>query len=151
MDNAGKLTAGRDIALSADQLTNGGQVTANGSLNAKAGSFNNSGNMQAQHNIQLDLGSFTHSGQMLAGAGLTAATGDAWVDGMLSSGTDQAWTSRNAFTIGPNGQLLSTGKLALQADSFSNAGTINGKQDVTLSSKQFYGQQGSSLASGGQP
>ncbi|WP_039303703.1 hemagglutinin repeat-containing protein [Cedecea neteri] len=149
MGNAGKLTAGRDIALSADQLSNSGQITANGDLNAKAGSFNNSGNVQAQHNIQLDLGSFTHSGQMLAGAGLTATTGDAWIDGMLSSGNDQAWTSRNAFTVGPNGQLLSNGKLALQAGSVSHAGTINGKQDVTLSSQQFYGQQGSSLASGG--
>ncbi len=149
MGNAGKLTAGRDIALSADQLSNSGQITANGDLNARAGSLSNSGNVQAQRNIQLDLGSFTHSGQMLAWAGLTATTGDAWIDGMLSSGTDQAWTSRNAFTVGPNGQLLSNGNLALQAGSVSHAGTINGKQDVTLSSQQFYGQQGSSLASGG--
>ncbi|AJZ89771.1 hypothetical protein VW41_12365 [Klebsiella michiganensis] len=149
LDNAGKLTAGRDTALSADQLTNSGQVTANGNLNAKADSFNNRGNLQAQRNIQLDLGSLTHSGQMLAGAALTATTGDAWIDGMLSSGTDQAWTSHNAFTVGPNGQLLSNGKLALQADSFSHAGTVNGKQDVTLSSNRFNGLQGSSLASGG--
>lgn len=149
MDNAGKLTAGRDVAVSADQLTNSGQIAANGNLNARAGSFNNSGNLQAQRNIQLDLGSFTHNGQMLAGAGLTATTGDAWIDGMLSSGTDQAWTSRNAFTVGRNGQLLSGGNLALQADSFSNAGTVNGKQDVTLSSNRFNGLQGSALASGG--
>ncbi|WP_213716197.1 hemagglutinin repeat-containing protein [Cedecea lapagei] len=149
LDNAGKLTAGRDIALSAEQLANSGQMVANGNLNAKAGSFNNSGNVQAQRNIQLDLGSFTHSGQMLAGAGLTATTGDAWIDGMLSSGTDQAWTSRNTFNIGRNGQLLGSGNLALQSGTFSNAGMLNGKQDVTLSSQQFYGQQGSSLASGG--
>ncbi|XUV83757.1 hemagglutinin repeat-containing protein [Enterobacter sp. TMH.L2] len=149
MGNAGKLTAGRDIALSAGQVSNSGQITANGDLNARAGSLNNSGNVQAQRNIQLDLGSFTHSGQMLAGAGLTATTGDAWIDGMLSSGTDQAWTSRNTFNIGRNGQLLGSGNLALQSGTFSNAGTVNGKQDVTLSSQQFYGQQGSSLASGG--
>ncbi|AIR62543.1 hypothetical protein LH23_18345 [Cedecea neteri] len=149
MDNAGKLTAGRDVAVSADQLINSGQIAANGNLNARAGSFNNSGNLQAQRNIQLDLGSFTHNGQMLAGAGLTATTGDAWIDGMLSSGTDQAWTNRNAFTVGRNGQLLSGGNLALQADSFSNAGTVNGKQDVTLSSNRFNGLQGSALASGG--
>ncbi|SMG11529.1 hemagglutinin repeat-containing protein [Cedecea sp. NFIX57] len=149
MDNAGKLTAGRDVAVSADQLINSGQIAANGNLNARAGSFNNSGNLQAQRNIQLDLGSFTHNGQMLAGAGLMATTGDAWIDGMLSSGTDQAWTNRNAFTVGRNGQLLSGGNLALQADSFSNAGTVNGKQDVTLSSNRFNGLQGSALASGG--
>ncbi|WP_336982322.1 MULTISPECIES: hemagglutinin repeat-containing protein [unclassified Cedecea] len=149
MGNAGKLTAGRDIALSAGQVSNSGQITANGDLNARASSLNNSGNVQAQRNIQLDLGSFTHSGQMLAGAGLTATTGDAWIDGMLSSGTDQAWTSRNTFNIGRNGQLLSSGNLALESGTFSNAGTVNGKQAVALSSQQFYGQQGSSLASGG--
>ncbi|NIF47131.1 filamentous hemagglutinin N-terminal domain-containing protein [Enterobacter sp. Ap-1006] len=149
MGNAGKLTAGRDIALSAGQVSNSGQITANGDLNARASSLNNSGNIQAQRNIQLDLGSFTHSGQMLAGAGLTATTGDAWIDGMLSSGTDQAWTSRNTFNIGRNGQLLSSGNLALESGTFSNAGTVNGKQAVALSSQQFYGQQGSSLASGG--
>ncbi|WP_312739886.1 hemagglutinin repeat-containing protein [Cedecea neteri] len=149
MGNAGKLTAGRDTTLSAGQLTNSGQIAANGDLNVKAGSFNNSGNVQAQRNIQLDLGSLTHRGQMLAGAGLTATTGDAWIDGMLSSGTDQEWTSRNTLTVGQNGQLLSGGNLALQAGTLSNAGTVYGKQAVTLSSTLFDGKEGSSLASGG--
>ncbi|NWC65553.1 hemagglutinin repeat-containing protein [Cedecea sp. P7760] len=149
MDNAGKLTAGGDVALSADQLANSGQLTANGALSVKAGNFNNSGNVQAQHNVQLELGTFNHSGQLLAGTGLTVSTGDAWIDGMLSSGGDQNVSSKNALNVGRNGQLLSNGKLALQADSFSNAGTVNGRQDVLLSSRLFNGQQGSLLASGG--
>jgi filamentous hemagglutinin len=149
MDNAGKLTAGGDVALSADQLANSGQLTANGALSVKAGNFNDSGNVQAQHNVQLELGTFNHSGQLLAGTGLTVSTGDAWIDGMLSSGGDQNVSSKNALNVGRNGQLLSNGKLALQADSFSNAGTVNGRQDVLLSSRLFNGQQGSLLASGG--
>nr|WP_276854951.1 hemagglutinin repeat-containing protein [Enterobacter oligotrophicus] len=148
-NHAGKMAAGGGITLSAGQLANKGKMTANGDLNVKAGSFTNSGTVQAQKNTRLDLGTFNHTGQLLAGGVLGISTGDAWIDGMLSSDSDLSFGGTGILNIGKNGQFLSTGRLELQSDSVTNNGLVSGKKDLALTSLQFSALQGSTLTSGG--
>ena len=148
-NHAGKMVAGSGISLSAGQLANSGKMTANGDLNVKAGGFTNSGAVQAQKNTRLDLGTLNHTGQLLAGGVLEISTGDAWIDGMLSSDSDLSVSGTGALNIGQNGQLLSTGRLGLQSDSVINNGLVSGKQNLALTSRQFSALQGSTLTSGG--
>jgi filamentous hemagglutinin len=148
-NHAGKMVAGSSISLSAGQLANSGKMAANGDLNVKAGGFTNSGAVQAQKNTRLDLGTLNHTGQLLAGGVLEISTGDAWIDGMLSSDSDLSVSGTGALNIGQNGQLLSTGRLGLQSDSVINNGLVSGKQNLALTSRQFSAVKGSTLTSGG--
>ncbi|MDO2440947.1 hemagglutinin repeat-containing protein [Enterobacter nematophilus] len=148
-DHAGKMVAGSGISLSAGQLANSGKMTANGDLNVKAGGFTNSGAVQAQKNTRLDLGTLNHTGQLLTGGVLGISTGDARIDGMLSSDSDLSVSGTGALNIGQNGQLLSAGRLGLQSDSVINNGLVSGKQNLALTSRQFSAVQGSTLTSGG--
>ena len=130
MDNAGKLTAGGDVALSADQLANSGQLTANGALSVKAGSFNNSGNVQGQHNVQLEGKMLVSSGTIQSAAILGVRGGSLDQQGILSADGDVDLTLTGMLRN--NGSILGAGQVVAHADAVEQSGILSAKRDLSV-------------------
>ncbi|WNJ81569.1 hemagglutinin repeat-containing protein [Cedecea neteri] len=130
MDNAGKLTAGRDVAVSADQLINSGQIAANGNLNARAGSFNNSGNLQAQRDVQLEGKMLVSSGTIQSAATLGVRGGSFDQQGILSADGDVDLTLTGMLRN--NGSILGAGHVVAHADTLEQSGILSAKRNLNV-------------------
>ena len=112
--NSGGISAGGNLGLaSGSTITNNGNLSAEGSVNVTSASgINNSGQIYASGNTTLKTGGDILNSGMVAAQGNTTLTSTA-VGGNITNTP----TSILAAGMTPDGQMLNTGNLSLEADS----------------------------------
>ncbi|CAI1014096.1 hemagglutinin repeat-containing protein [Serratia quinivorans] len=144
----GTLTAGRDLQLQANHLTNAGQLAANRDSRVKTQNLTNSGLIQAQGTQNLTSNQLANLGQLQAGGMQTIAANG--VDNKGAIGSQQQLELRVRDRLNVAGSLLADGPLTVQAGEFLLAGSASGKQGVTLDrTGSLKTELGSSLLSDG--
>ncbi|CAI1914868.1 MULTISPECIES: hemagglutinin repeat-containing protein [Serratia] len=144
----GTLTAGRDLQLQANHLTNAGQLAANRDSRVKTQNLTNSGLIQAQGTQNLTCNQLANLGQLQAG-GMQTITANG-VDNKGAIGSQQQLELRVRDRLNVAGSLLADGPLTVQAGEFLLAGSASGKQGVTLvHTGSLKTELGSSLLSDG--
>ncbi|WP_167519927.1 hemagglutinin repeat-containing protein [Serratia proteamaculans] len=126
----GTLTAGRDLQLQANQLTNAGQLAANRDSRLQTQNLTNSGLIQAQGTQHLTSTQLDNSGQLKAGTVHTITADGIDNQGTITSLQQLDLRVRDKLNVG--GSLSADGLLTVQAGEFLLAGKANGKQGITL-------------------
>ncbi|CAI1087811.1 hemagglutinin repeat-containing protein [Serratia quinivorans] len=144
----GTLTAGRDLQLQANHLTNAGQLAANRDSRVKTQNLTNSGLIQAQGTQKLTSTQLDNSGQLKAGTAHTITANGVDNQGTITSLQQLDLRIRDRLKVG--GSLSADGLLTVQAGEFLLAGSASGKQGVTLDHTGLMKTElGSSLLSDG--
>uniref|UniRef100_A8GK56 Filamentous haemagglutinin family outer membrane protein n=1 Tax=Serratia proteamaculans (strain 568) TaxID=399741 RepID=A8GK56_SERP5 len=144
----GTLTAGRDLQLQANHLTNVGQLAANRDSRVKTQNLTNSGLIQAQGTQNLTSNQLANLGQLQAG-GMQTITANG-VDNKGTIGSQQQLELRVRDRLNVAGSLSADGLLTVQAGEFLLTGSASGKQGVTLvHTGSLKTELGSSLLSDG--
>lgn len=144
----GTLTAGRDLQLQANHLTNAGQLAANRDSRVKTLNLTNSGLIQAQGTQNLTSNQLANLGQLQAG-GMQTITANG-VDNKGTIGSQQQLELRVRDRLNVAGSLSADGLLTVQAGEFLLTGSASGKQGVTLvHTGSLKTELGSSLLSDG--
>ena len=144
----GSLTAGQDVRLTGDKLSNQGNITASRNTVIHATTLENKGKLQSQGDVALDLSTLNNSGDLLSGGSLALNAQTAALSGMVSAGKDLTFTG-SSLSLNADGQLLAGHDLGLTFSQFSLAGTAKGNNLVSLQGDRFTGSQNSSLTSDG--
>ncbi|CAI2114168.1 hemagglutinin repeat-containing protein [Serratia quinivorans] len=126
----GTLTAGRDLQLQANHLTNVGQLAANRDSRVKTQNLTNSGLIQAQGTQNVTSTQLDNSGQLKAGTVHTITADGVDNQGTITSLQQLDLRIRDRLKVG--GSLAADGLLTVQAGEFLLAGSASGKQGVTL-------------------
>lgn len=126
----GTLTAGRDLQLQANHLTNAGQLAANRDSRVKTQNLTNSGLIQAQSTQNVTSTQLDNTGQLKAGTVHTITAAGVDNQGTITSLQQLDLRVRNKLNVG--GSLSADGLLTVQAGEFLLAGSASGKQGVTL-------------------
>ncbi|CAI1845497.1 Filamentous hemagglutinin [Serratia quinivorans] len=126
----GTLTAGRDLQLQANHLTNVGQLAANRDSRVKTQNLTNSGLIQAQGTQNVTSTQLDNSGQLKAGTVHTITADGVDNQGTITSLQQLDLRVRDKLKVG--GSLSADGLLTVQAGEFLLAGSASGKQGVTL-------------------
>ncbi|WP_049623372.1 filamentous hemagglutinin N-terminal domain-containing protein, partial [Frateuria defendens] len=138
VDNSGVLQAdGGDLAFSGvAHATNGGSLSAAGDVALMAAqSLRSTGSMVAGGNVSLGGSDLTTAGIVQAGKALSLSGGSLSNSGKLYAlGGDGTVTLTGALTSAGSGDLYSVGTWTMNAASFTNAGAVEAKQALSLSS-----------------
>ncbi|EPB6708287.1 filamentous hemagglutinin N-terminal domain-containing protein [Escherichia coli] len=144
-DNQGALRTGGTLALDGDTLTNGGELSATALLLTLAKHVDNRGKLVATDALRLTTPAFTNTGT------LAAATLDLNSDDVTNSGTLQATGDVHAhakqFDNQQGGMVLAGGALALNQNTLSNAGLLQG--DTLAVTAQAWRNEGNALGQNG--
>ncbi|EOI3578680.1 hemagglutinin repeat-containing protein [Cronobacter turicensis] len=144
-DNQGALRTGGTLALDGGTLTNGGELSATALLLTLAKHADNRGKLVATDALRLTTPAFTNTGT------LAAATLDLDSAAVTNSGTLQATGDVLAhgkqFDNQQGGVVLAGGALALDQDSLSNAGLLQG--DTLAVAAQDWRNEGNALGQNG--
>lgn len=144
-DNQGALRTGGTLALQGDTLTNGGELSATALLLTLAKHADNHGKLVATDALRLTTPAFTNTGILAAGtldlnsaavtnSGTLLATGDVLAHG-------------KQFDNQQGGVMLAGGALALNQDTLSNAGLLQG--DTLTVAAQTWRNEGNALGQNG--
>ncbi|MDW5502706.1 hemagglutinin repeat-containing protein [Pseudomonas lundensis] len=145
-DWQGTLTAGRDLQLQANNLTNSGQLAANRDSRIQTQNLTNTGLIQAQGAQSLIGTQLDNRGELKAGSVQTITANG--VDNQGTIGSLQQLDLRVRDKLNVTGSLTADGLLTVQAGEFLLAGSVNGKQGVTLNNTGLLKTElGSSLLS----
>ncbi len=145
-DWQGTLTAGRDLQLQANNLTNSGQLAANRDSRIQTQNLTNTGLIQAQGAQSLTGTQLDNRGELKAGSVQTITANG--VDNQGTIGSLQQLDLRVRDKLNVTGSLTADGLLTVQAGEFLLAGSVNGKQGVTLNNTGLLKTElGSSLLS----
>ncbi|CCK10013.1 filamentous hemagglutinin N-terminal domain-containing protein (plasmid) [Cronobacter sakazakii] len=144
-DNQGALRTGGTLALQGDTLTNGGELSATALLLTLAKHADNHGKLVATDALRLTTPAFTNTGILAAG------TLDLNSAAVTNSGTLQATGDVLAhgkqFDNQQGGVVLAGGALALNQDTLSNAGLLQG--DTLTVAAQTWRNEGNALGQNG--
>ncbi|HDK7242319.1 TPA: hemagglutinin repeat-containing protein, partial [Cronobacter sakazakii] len=144
-DNQGALRTGGTLALQGDTLTNGGELSATALLLTLAKHADNHGKLVATDALRLTTPAFTNTGILAAG------TLDLNSAAVTNSGTLQATGDVLAhgkqFDNQQGGVMLAGGALALNQDTLSNAGLLQG--DTLTVAAQTWRNEGNALGQNG--
>ncbi|WP_105538459.1 two-partner secretion domain-containing protein [Cronobacter turicensis] len=144
-DNQGALRTGGTLALDGGTLTNGGELSATALLLTLAKQADNRGKLVATDALRLTTPALTNTGM------LAAATLDLDSAAVTNSGTLQATGDVLAhgkqFDNQQGGVVLAGGALALDQDSLSNAGLLQG--DTLAVAAQDWRNEGNALGQNG--
>ncbi|EPO1787107.1 hemagglutinin repeat-containing protein [Cronobacter turicensis] len=144
-DNQGALRTGGTLALDGGTLTNGGELSATALLLTLAKHADNRGKLVATDALRLATPAFTNTGT------LAAATLDLDSAAVTNSGTLQATgdvlTHGKQFDNQQGGVVLAGGALALNQNTLSNAGLLQG--DTLAVAAQDWRNEGNALGQNG--
>ncbi|ELY2743460.1 hemagglutinin repeat-containing protein [Cronobacter turicensis] len=144
-DNQGALRTGGTLALDGDTLTNGGELSATALLLTLAKHADNRGKLVATDALRLTTPALTNTGT------LAAATLDLDSAAVTNSGTLQATGDVLAhgkqFDNQQGGVVLAGGALALNQNTLSNAGLLQG--DTLAVAAQDWRNEGNALGQNG--
>ncbi|EOG5457238.1 hemagglutinin repeat-containing protein [Cronobacter turicensis] len=144
-DNQGALRTGGTLALDGGTLTNGGELSATALLLTLAKHADNRGKLVATDALRLATPAFTNTGT------LAAATLDLDSAAVTNSGTLQATgdvlTHGKQFDNQQGGVVLAGGALALNQNTLSNAGLLQG--DTLAVAAQDWHNEGNALGQNG--
>ncbi|ELY5940154.1 hemagglutinin repeat-containing protein [Cronobacter malonaticus] len=144
-DNQGALRTGGTLALDGDTLTNGGELSATALLLTLAKHADNRGKLVATDALRLTTPAFTNTGT------LASATLELNSDDVINSGTLQATGDVHAhgkqFDNQQGGVVLAGGALALNQDTLSNAGLLQG--NTLAVAAQAWRNEGNALGQNG--
>ncbi|EPN1625436.1 hemagglutinin repeat-containing protein [Cronobacter turicensis] len=144
-DNQGALRTGGTLALDGGTLTNGGELSATALLLTLAKHADNRGKLVATDALRLTTPALTNTGT------LAAATLDLDSAAVTNSGTLQATGDVLAhgkqFDNQQGGVVLAGGALALNQDTLSNAGLLQG--DTLVVAAQDWRNEGNALGQNG--
>ncbi|EKM0376132.1 hemagglutinin repeat-containing protein, partial [Cronobacter turicensis] len=144
-DNQGALRTGGTLALDGGTLTNGGELSATALLLSLAKHADNRGKLVATDALRLATPAFTNTGT------LAAATLDLDSAAVTNSGALQATGDVSAhgkqFDNQQGGVVLAGGALALNQNTLSNAGLLQG--DTLAVAAQDWRNEGNGLGQNG--
>ena len=144
-DNQGALRTGGTLALDGGTLTNGGELSATALLLTLAKHGDNRGKLVATDALRLTTPAFTNTGT------LASATLDLNSDNVTNSGTLQATGEVHAhakqFDNQQGGVVLAGGALALNQNTLSNAGLLQG--NTLAVAAQAWRNEGNALGQNG--
>ncbi|EOG5375801.1 hemagglutinin repeat-containing protein [Cronobacter turicensis] len=144
-DNQGALRTGGTLALDGGTLTNGGELSATALLLSLAKHADNRGKLVATDALHLTTPAFTNTGT------LAAATLDLDSAAVTNSGALQATGDVSAhgktFDNQQGGVVLAGGALALNQNTLSNAGLLQG--DTLAIAAQDWRNEGNALGQDG--
>ncbi|HDI3034133.1 TPA: hemagglutinin repeat-containing protein [Cronobacter turicensis] len=144
-DNQGALRTGGTLALDGGTLTNGGELSATALLLTLAKHADNRGKLVATDALRLATPAFTNTGT------LVAATLDLDSAAVTNSGALQATGDVSAhgkqFDNQQGGVVLAGGALALNQNTLSNAGLLQG--DTLAVAAQDWRNEGNALGQNG--
>jgi filamentous hemagglutinin len=143
--NSGGISAGANLGLSsASTIKNSGNLSADGNLSmTSASGINNSGQVYATGNTSLKTGGDILNSGMVAAQGNTTLTSTA-VGGSITN----SQSSILAAGMTPDGQILNTGNLSLEADrKISTQGLLIAGNQLSVKSNSL-DLSGTNLATG---
>ncbi|UCB33447.1 hemagluttinin repeat protein (plasmid) [Duffyella gerundensis] len=144
IDNAGQLTAGNNLALSAQQAQNSGMLGAKAAQTLNADTVTNGGRLVAD-NLQVKARTVTNRGELLGGA-LTRVESS-----RLDNAPQGSITGANRLQIG-GGALNNLGtfsapELQLEGTQIDNGGLVQGSRSLLLSGSRLNNLAGGTLSS----
>ena len=144
IDNAGQLTAGNNLALSAQQVQNSGMLGAKAAQTLNADTVTNGGRLVAD-NLQVKARAVTNRGELLGGA-LTRVESS-----RLDNAPQGSITGANRLQIG-GGALNNLGTfsapdLQLEGTQIDNGGLVQGSRSLLLSGSRLNNLAGGTLSS----
>ncbi len=145
VNNSGSINATGDANIdSQTEMVNTGSVLAAGNINIQTpGVINNSGQVYASGNTSLKAGGDIHNSGLLAAQGNTSVTTTA-TNGVINN------TNTSVLTAGmtPDGKLLTTGNLSLDADGLVTAKGLMIAGNLLSISSSSLDVSGTSLSAG---
>ncbi|WP_159438005.1 filamentous hemagglutinin N-terminal domain-containing protein, partial [Pseudovibrio ascidiaceicola] len=157
---AGTITSLATLELDGDSLSNAGLLEANDAitLTAHAGALTNSGRVKAnlagedsrigEYGLKLALqGDLINTGSLYSGSSLLAEFDDYSGAGSLISIADMTLDADGAVAIATGGQVLSQGRLDLEADLLNVSGSLESAKDMMLEGEALTISTGSKIAS----
>ncbi|ENV9336536.1 hemagglutinin repeat-containing protein [Klebsiella aerogenes] len=132
LQTQGQMTAGQNLTVSGNTLTQDGRLLAHNSAQLNAGTLNNSGSVQG---ASLSVGSSTlsNSGSLLSGGNLTVSTKDFTQSGSTGAKGKADITASGKLTN--TGSLVSDDVLALKAQDVAQNGVLSGGKGLTVNAQ----------------
>ncbi len=132
LQTQGQMTAGKNLTVSGNTLTQDGRLLAHNSAQLNAGTLNNSGSVQG---ASLCVGSSTlsNSGSLLSGGNLTVSTKDFTQSGSTGAKGKADITASGKLTN--TGSLVSDDVLVLKAQDVAQNGVLSGGKGLTVNAQ----------------
>ncbi|MEW5561626.1 hemagglutinin repeat-containing protein [Enterobacter asburiae] len=132
LQTQGQMTAGQNLTISGNTLTQDGKLLAHNSAQLNVGTLNNSGSVQG---ASLSVGSsmLSNSGSLLSGGNLTVSTKDFTQSGSTGAKGKADITASGKLTN--TGSLVSDDALVLKAQDVAQNGVLSGGKGLTVNAQ----------------
>ena len=128
----GQMTAGQNLTVSSNSLTQGGKLLAHNSAQLNADTLNNSGSVQGA-SLSVVSATLSNSGSLLSGGNLTVNTTDFTQSGSTGAKGKASITASGKLTN--TGALVSDDALALKAQDVTQNGVLSGGKGLTVNAQ----------------
>jgi filamentous hemagglutinin len=129
LKNQGQMTAGQNLTVSSNTLTQDGKLLAKGNTQLNASTLNNNGDVQG-NNLTITSNALNNSGSLLSGDTLNINTQDFTQYGSTGAKGKTAITASNSFTN--TGSLISDDALTLKGGNVVQNGVLSGGKGLSL-------------------
>ncbi len=147
-DLHGRITATRDLTLSAAKVSNKGELRAGRNGRLESQQLNNQGVIQAQADQTVKAGKIVNGGSLSAQDTLDVEAASLSNGGWLGARKDVSLNVTDLLNVDASGVLFSDGNLNIRTGQFLLAGLTQGLGDVTVSAADITTLSGSKLLSG---
>ncbi|WP_227521300.1 hemagglutinin repeat-containing protein [Raoultella sp. T31] len=128
----GQMTAGQNLTVSSNTLTQDGKLLAKNSAQLNAGTLHNRGTVQGA-SLRVDSSTLSNSGSLLSGGNLTVNTQDFTQSG--STGAKGKAEITASGKLSNTGSLVSDDVLALKAQDVTQNGVLSGGKGLTVNAQ----------------
>ncbi|WBW60495.1 hemagglutinin repeat-containing protein [Klebsiella electrica] len=128
----GQMTAGQNLTVSSNTLTQDGKLLAKNSAQLNAGTLHNRGTVQGA-SLRVDSSTLSNSGSMLSGGNLAINTQDFTQSG--STGAKGKAEITASGKLSNTGSLVSDDVLALKAQDVTQNGVLSGSKGLTVNAQ----------------
>ncbi|MGN2425918.1 hemagglutinin repeat-containing protein [Klebsiella electrica] len=128
----GQMTAGQNLTVSSNTLTQDGKLLAKNSAQLNAGTLHNRGTVQGA-SLRVDSSTLSNSGSLLSGGNLAINTQDFTQSG--STGAKGKAEITASGKLSNTGSLVSDDVLALKAQDVTQNGVLSGGKGLTVNAQ----------------
>ncbi|MCT4708742.1 hemagglutinin repeat-containing protein, partial [Enterobacteriaceae bacterium H11S18] len=132
LSNQGQITAGQNLTVNSNSLTQSGKLLAGGSAQLNSGTLSNSGSVQGG-SVAVTSTTLNNSGSLLSGNGLGINTRDFTQSGNTGAKGKAEITASGK--VSNTGSLVSDDSLTLKARSVAQNGTLSGGKGLTVNAE----------------
>ncbi|WP_202308592.1 hemagglutinin repeat-containing protein, partial [Dryocola clanedunensis] len=129
LSNQGQITAGQNLTVNSNSLTQSGKLLAGGSAQLNSGTLSNSGLVQGNA-LAVNSTTLSNGGSLLSGTTLNVQTQDFTQTGSAGAKGKTDITASHSLTN--SGSLVTDEALTLKAGNVTQNGTLSGGKGLTL-------------------